>query len=240
MVTKNEIKAIKLLTRAKGRAEQGLFIAEGPKVVTDLLDAGMQLNKLYSTQEVDGVDFEPVDDHQLAKISQLKSPNQMFATFHIPKTPEFTHEQQKDWVLVLDGINDPGNMGTLIRLADWFGFQCILCSDDGVDPYHPKVVQSSMGSLARVPIHSIHLPTFFTNNPQAEVFGALLDGKSPKELVNQRKGYLMMGSESHGIRPELLPLVRSRITIPKHNTTSGIDSLNVATAAAVLMAAVRA
>ncbi len=168
--------------------------------------------------------------NELEKISSLKTPQQVLAQIKIPAWPILQHETLKGkFTLVLDGIQDPGNLGTIIRTADWFGIENIICSDDTVDAYNPKVVQACMGSLARVKLHYTSLIPFLATI-KLPIFGALLDGNNIYEAEFGNEGLVVMGNEGNGIRPEIQQLITKAITIPRIGKA---ESLNVAIATAL-------
>lgn len=164
---------------------------------------------------------------ELNKVSSLSTPQDVIAQIKIPEWPVLNHNELKGrFSLVLDGVQDPGNMGTIIRIADWFGINDIICSEDTVDVYNPKVVQASMGSLARVKVHYTGLSVFLTAI-KLPVYGALLDGESIYDTDFGTEGLLLMGNEGNGIRPEIQKLATKAITIPRIGKA---ESLNVAIA----------
>jgi TrmH family RNA methyltransferase len=176
------------------------------------------------------INFCEISVTELEKISSLKTPQEVLALIKTPNWPALQHDQLKGkFSLVLDGIQDPGNMGTIIRIADWFGINNIICSDDTVDAYNPKVVQACMGSLARVKVHYIPLVDFLTKI-KLPVFGALLDGENIYDTDFGKEGLVIMGNEGNGLRPEIAKLVSKAITIPRIGKA---ESLNVAIATAL-------
>lgn len=239
MLSKNEVKHIQSLGHKKGRAESGHFLAEGTKLVVELLQQNPgQLVRLYATasfleqynQLVPAAIAVEVSDAELDRLTQLQTPNQVVAVVQqLPNRAPALHES--GWLLVLDGIRDPGNMGTLIRLADWFGVQAVIGSDDCADIYNPKVVQASMGSLFRVPYYETDLVSFLSS-VNIPVVGAVLDGQPLQQVTFGSSGALVIGSESHGIRPEVQALVQQKVSIPSFG---GAESLNAAVAAGILL-----
>jgi TrmH family RNA methyltransferase len=249
MISKNKQKLIRSLDSKKNRVEHSLFVVEGVKMVTELIQAqkssenSFKIEELFYTQqwaddnieELKHYDFpsELIKDSELEKISQFKTPNQVLATVKIPPVtiPDFPEET----VLILDGIKDPGNMGTIIRTADWFGINHIICSSDCVDLYNPKTVQATMGSLFRVSILYYDLIKALRNlrrhHPLKPILGATLQGQNVYQMPLPQHAFVLMGSESHGIRPEAREFVTKEIKIPQFG---GGESLNVATAAAIL------
>lgn len=231
MVAKRELKFIKSLHQKKHRSLNGLFLAEGVKVVETLIDSGWHPRHLYSTSSMDRFPMaEPISEKELKWVSTLMKPNQVLAVFEIPpaRPPEYA-----GWVLALDRLRDPGNLGTIIRLCDWFGIREILCSPDSVDCYNPKVVMASMGSLARVHIHYLPLGPALSQSG-LPVFGADMQGVSVASFSFPDQGILLMGSESHGISPDLGSNLEQSLNI-KPYTNPGAESLNVGAATGILL-----
>lgn len=236
MLSKNELKYIQSLCQKKQRQASGLFIAEGPKIVDELLISHFTVNKVYATDEWDaGKLADPsiltrVSAHELAKISGLQTPQQVLAVAR-QYWPDAAPLLNRKITLVLDGIQDPGNLGTIIRIADWFGIQEIVCSLDTVDCYNPKVVQATMGSLLRVKIWYEALPAFLAKQ-QMPILGALLSGQSVYATQVDAPSLLVIGNEAKGIREELLPLINQPISIPGKG---GAESLNAGVATGILV-----
>ena len=240
MLSKNQIKILRGLQRKKERKNSGLFIVEGKKIVQEILDSKDDWVELYATkswldQYPEYVALENVfeiTDKDLAQISSFKTPNDVMLLLKQKAEIDFSEVHSTDIVLALDGIKDPGNMGTIIRLADWFGVSHILCTTDSVDQYNPKVVQSAMGSISRVNIHYCDMVHMLTQLESHKIYACDLNGDSIYDAYYNEKAILIMGSESHGISNEVLKMVDCTITIPSFSNT-GIDSLNVASAAAI-------
>ena len=240
MLSKNQIKILRGLQRKKERKNSGLYIVEGKKIVQEILDSKDDWVELYATkswleQYPEYVALENVfeiTDKDLAQISSFKTPNDVMLLLKQKAEIDFSEVHSTDIVLALDGIKDPGNMGTIIRLADWFGVSHILCTTDSVDQYNPKVVQSAMGSISRVNIHYGDLVHMLTQLESHKIYACDLNGESIHEVVFKGKTVLIMGSESHGISKEVNSIVDNKITIPSVSNT-GIDSLNVASATAI-------
>ena len=231
MVVKRELKFIKSLHQTKHRSLSGSFLAEGVKVVGTLIDAGWQPKGLYSTTELESFpDAEPISEKDLKSVSTLVQPNQVLGIFEIPAAsrPAYT-----GWILALDQVRDPGNLGTIIRLCDWFGIREILCSPDSVDCYNPKVVMATMGSLAHVRIHYLPLGPSLAESG-LPVFGTDMDGVSPSSFPLPQEGVLLMGSESHGISSELRNMLSQTLCIPSYGHPVA-ESLNVGAAAGILL-----
>ncbi len=237
MLSKNEVKYIQSLCHKKQRNETGLFIVEGVKLVDDLLKSNFKVVKLYALSswiqqnlQCQSITTE-VEPFELEKISTLQTPQQVIAIVQQANTNAISSE----WsgiTLCLDGIQDPGNLGTIIRIADWFGIQQIICSENTVEIYNPKVIQSTMGSFVRVSVCYTHLHTYLSTSP-LPVYGALLQGKNVFEIEKPSQAILIIGSEGKGISPEILPFIQHPITIPKKG---GAESLNAAVATGILAA----
>ncbi len=243
MISKTHTKYIQSLQHKKFRDESGLFIAEGPKVVSDLLESGNFIckelvalkewldnnNKLLSIYS--DTSFTEVKDFELEKISALSSAHSVLAVFEkrkqkadLPVTGKLT--------LALDTIQDPGNLGTVIRIADWFGLDNIICSEGCADMYNPKVVQSTMGSLGRVNIVYTGLADWLQKNNKVKIYAASLDGKALQSLGKLKEGIIIIGNEAHGISDEVMQLVNEKITIPKIGKA---ESLNAAVATGIIL-----
>ena len=179
---------------------------------------------------------EEISVKDLEKISSFKTPQAAIALIKIGEQDIKKSIKNADWILVLDGINDPGNLGTIIRSADWFGVHTIICSEDCVELHNPKVIQATMGSLFRVKVFYTDIQEFL-KNADKKIFGATLDGQNMFDLKFERSGILVIGSESHGIRPEVLKLTKSKISIPAYGKA---ESLNAAVATSILLSRIRA
>lgn len=223
-------KLIRKLRQRKYRWQEALFVAEGPKLVQDLIDSGLSPEALWSTAEFPGA--EALSEEELKKLSHLSSPNQVLALFPFPK---FVDPQQER-ILILDGINDPGNLGTLLRTADWFGFRKVICTEGTADVFNAKTVQSTMGSLARLEISYQSISEIQATFKDWSIFVADMNGTDFKDLEASqiRKLALVMGSESHGPSAEWQDKGASTITIQRP-ADSNIDSLNVGIAGGILM-----
>lgn len=221
-------KVIRKLRQRKYRWQEERFVAEGPKLVEDLILSGLQPDMLWSTHAFPKA--EEISEELLAKLSHLSTPNQVLAIFPFPKFLA----QPDDPILILDGINDPGNLGTLLRTADWFGFKRVICTLGTADIYNAKTVQSTMGSLARLEILYLSVDEIVSQYPNHRYLVAEMDGLDFKAVAKTDKPIaLVMGSESHG--PDAAWKNQCEyITIPRP-TQSGIDSLNVGIAAGILM-----
>lgn len=237
MVTKNQIKLVVSLKQKKYRSQHRLFVVEGEKLVKELLQAGVRPFKIFvdGTWKGSGLgETEPVSGTILKQMSSLKQPNGVLGVFYMPETMK---AKVSDWVVALDAVRDPGNLGTIIRLCDWFGIGQLVCSEDTVDCYNPKVLQATMGSIARVNIVYAPLPEFLKSADQP-VFGAFMDGEPVYGKVLPSKGILVMGNEANGISEGVGEEVTERISIPQFGGDTA-ESLNVATATAILLNEIR-
>lgn len=237
MLSKAQIKLIRSLHQKKYRIKSGRFIAEGPKVITDLFDAGLEMSALYTTQVVDYPDSltHLVEPAILKKLSALNQANTQLALF---KIPEHQALPTVGPVLALDAIRDPGNLGTIIRLCDWFGITDLVCSSDTVDTYNPKTVQATMGSIARVRVHHTDLVEFL-DTWEGLVWGADMEGNSAYTAQWPDDVVLVMGNEANGLSGAVRELLNDRICIPPHGNSTGAESLNVAMATSVLLSELR-
>ncbi|HEX8014762.1 MAG TPA: RNA methyltransferase [Flavobacterium sp.] len=235
MISKNQIKLISGLHQKKQRFANQLFFAEGIKVIQELLQSNFELEHLFTTQN----DFETVEfskrvsitEQELKKISALSTPNTCLAVFKIPAENPII---DSGLIVALDDIRDPGNLGTILRLCDWFGIQQIICSKETVDIYNPKVVQATMGSITRVNVNYVDLKSFITN-AKLPVFGTFMNGENIYQSVLPQNGIIIMGNEANGISAEIEKMVTSRLTIPRFGTLQKTESLNVATATAIVL-----
>ena len=233
MLSKNQIKLIRSLELKKNRKRENLFVAEGPKVVGDLLKAGFRAHAIFATKPYGNA--QQVTDDELRRISFLQHPQEVLALFEIPSSnhPSQFSVLRSQLILALDGIQDPGNLGTIIRIADWFGISTIFCSQDTVDCYNPKVVQATMGSIAHVKMVYCDLVKLLSET-QLPVYGTLLDGENIYQQELKPEGIIVMGNEGNGISKEVRPLVTHRLLIPNFSTQpETAESLNVAIATAI-------
>lgn len=234
MVSKNQIKLINSLQQKKYRKLHNLFIAEGKKVIQELIDANFVLEHLFVTKENvfdKKLKTELITDSELKKISALTTANDCLAVF---KVKEVGTNRSSGLELALDNIKDPGNMGTIIRLCDWFGISKIVCTEETVDLYNPKVVQATMGSLARVEVLYTNL-TDYLKATDLEIFGTFMDGDTIYKQKLPTQGIIVMGNEANGISPEIEALVTQKISIPRFGSLQQTESLNVATATAIIL-----
>ena len=246
MLSKNQTKKLRALQRKKERKSSGLYVVEGKKIVEEILQSTNDWFELYATSTwfdshtefADRTNSFVMSDKDLAQVSTLKTPNEVLLVLKQNSELDFSEVKSEQLVLALDGVKDPGNMGTIIRLADWFGVQHILCTSDSVDQYNPKTVQSAMGSINRVQVHYGDLIRMLSDLDTHQIYACDLNGESIYKTDFSEKSILLMGSESHGISDEILNLVNQKITIPSFSK-SGIDSLNVATATAIVLSEFR-
>lgn len=242
MLSKTHSKYIQSLHHKKFRDAEGLFIAEGSKVVPELIRSGkfictevfgltewLQPNEPALRKHYKGLLHE-VALHELEKISALSTPNQVLAVFK--KKPSIGINPKGRLNLVLDDIQDPGNMGTIIRIADWFGIENIICSEHSADIYNPKVVQSTMGSLGRVNVLYTSLVDFLNQHAAIKVFAAALHGTRLQQGKKIKEGFLLIGNESKGVHAQLLDLATEKITIPRIGEA---ESLNAAVATGIIL-----
>ncbi|MEL4309009.1 TrmH family RNA methyltransferase [Joostella sp. CR20] len=235
MVSKNEIKLITSLHQKKYRNKEGLFIAEGVKVINELLKSDFKLYKIFVATESD-VSFNTdkevrVPQMVLKKMSALKTPSPALAVFYIK---EAVQETLEGLTLVLDDVRDPGNLGTIIRLSDWFGVSSVVCSANTVDCYNPKVVQATMGSLSRVQVVYTDLESYLEDESRP-IYCATMEGENIYTAEVPKNAVLVMGNEANGISESILKLVKNNISIPRFGTIQATESLNVATATAILL-----
>ena len=239
MLVKSQVKYIQSLSQKKFRDEEGLFVAEGPKIINDLLIApNLSLKQLFATDEwikshqgtIPKDKLIEVSSSELERISSLTTPNHVLGVFTKPRFPQL--DQDHGITLMLDCLQDPGNLGSIIRCADWFGIKEMICSLDSADVFNSKVVQATMGSIARVHLIYTNLPDYLRQHKDLPVYAATLNGTSLKSMKPVKKGILLIGNESKGIDPELLKLASEQITIPGKG---GAESLNAAVATGIIL-----
>ena len=234
-ISKNQLKLITSLSQKKYRQKHNLFIAEGVKVLNELLNSPFEIETLFCTDDCEVAISEKkiirISETELKKVSTLKSPNKALGIFKIPKEKAL---QNSGLTIALDAINDPGNLGTIIRLCDWFGVTQLVCSKDTVDCYNQKVVQASMGSLTRVSIYYTDLENYITKS-NLDTFIADMDGENVYKTKLPKEGILIMGNEANGVSEEIKSLLQYKISIPRFGETQETESLNVATATAILL-----
>lgn len=238
VISKNKIKLVRALETKKGREKQGLFVAEGPKVVGDLLAAGFELVELFEEEE----DIKKVSflQHPQGKLGIFKLPEQTKTKVGECETTVGAERKvllgENELALALDGVQDPGNLGTIIRVADWFGIERIFCSMDTADCWNPKVVQATMGSIARVKMYYLNLKELINSLPtDYPIYGTLLDGEDIYEEKLSANGLIVMGNEGNGISAAIRQRVNRKLLIPNFSVgTTRAESLNVAIATAVV------
>lgn len=240
MISQKWAKLLRSLQQKKYRKIEQLFVVEGEKAVLEVLQSDWPVKALFATEDFlqryaalaqKATMVQQASPTELAQVGSFQSNDAALAAVEIPAQLHY-QEQAADWVLVLDQINDPGNLGAMIRIADWYGIRTILCSADTVDLYNPKVIAAAKGSFLRVQLHYGDLPGWL-GQTRLPVFGAYLQGENIHQLaLQQQGGYLVMGNEASGISTELAPLISRKVTIPAFGQT---ESLNVAMATAVLV-----
>ena len=239
MISKNQIKYIRQLELKKYRNSEQCFVAEGPKVIGDLLRHGYKPKMIFATPDYEPavpLNFEVITAEELQKVSFLQHPQQVIAVFPIPQQP--SDIKPKGLLLALDGVQDPGNLGTIIRIADWFGIGTIYCSTDTANVWNPKVVQATMGSIARVNIIYTDLVALLSQTT-LPVYGTLLDGQNLYQQELSSEGIIVMGNEGNGISQPVRALVSHRLFIPSYQEGETAESLNVAVATAISCAEFR-
>lgn len=239
MVSKNQIKAITGLQQKKYRKEQKMFFAEGIKVVQELLNSNFELHQIYTVDDafknLASDKITNITDDELKKISALTTPNSCLAVFHMPEQSKLINS---GLIIALDDVRDPGNLGTIIRLCDWFGIETLVCSEQCADVYNPKVVQATMGSIARVNVVYTDLADYLSAS-SLPVYGTFMDGENIYKSDLSQNGIIIMGNEANGISPEIERLVNQRISIPRFGKLKQTESLNVATAASIVISEFR-
>ncbi len=235
MLSKSQSKLITSLHQKKYRIKHQLFIVEGIKAVNEFLNSDFNLHSLFCTSsfshQLPEDKIEIVSDTELKKISSLKNPNEVLALFQIS---EIKPIDTSKFIVILDSINDPGNLGTIIRLCDWFGITQLVCSKDTVDCFNPKVVQATMGSLSRIKIQYIDVLDFLTKT-DLPIYTAVMDGENVYQKTLDKEAVLVMGNEANGISDDVLKLITQKISIPRFGNLQQTESLNVATATAILL-----
>ena len=238
MVSKSQLKYIQSLGQKKYRDEEGVFVAEGPKLVKELIESDVELTQVYALNEwiednkdlLRSVNVTAISETELERTSQLKTPNKVIA---IVKKFEVNEPGIKERIsLVLDTIRDPGNLGTIIRIADWFGVSQIICSTDCADMYNSKVVQATMGSIARVNVFYTDLPVWLEQRSGVRIYAAMLEGKDVTKMSTIKEGLIIIGNESMGINKEVLQYSNEKISIPRKGSA---ESLNAAVATGIIL-----
>ena len=233
MLSKNQIKSITRLKQKKYRQQEGFFAVEGVKTITELLQSNLVLHALYTTEtfNIDAKQEILISEIDLKRISFLTTPNKALAIFKIPNPKPI---DKNGLIVVLDAIRDPGNLGTIIRLCDWFGIKDLVCSKETVDCFNPKVIQATMGSITRVNISYLDVVDFL-NEVESRVFGAFMEGENVYSKQLPKKGVLVMGNEAKGVSKDVEAVINEKISIPRFGDLQATESLNVATATAILL-----
>ena len=240
MISKNQLKLIRALGQKKQRRAHGLFLVQGEKNVLELVKTDYRVQQVFATQDfldrhsqcLIGYECIEATLEDLTKASTLVSNNAAIAIVEIPQLIE---PEAEGFMIALDGVSDPGNLGTIIRLADWYGIKHIVASEECADPYSPKTISATMGSFARVTVTQLNLPDYL-KHAHLPIYGAFLDGDNVHNVSFSAQGILLMGSESHGIREQTSQYVTNKITIPSFG---GAESLNVAMAAGIIIDNIR-
>jgi TrmH family RNA methyltransferase len=236
MISKNEVKYIQSLYHKKNRQDEGVFIAEGPKLMTEIFGSAYKIRKIYAIEKwaeansIAGELITVVTEDELQRLTGLTTANQVLAVLE-EKQADTAIAWREELILMVDGIQDPGNFGTIIRIADWFGIQHIIASMDTVDVYNPKVIQATMGSFTRVNIIYETLHSFLSAN-NVETYAAVLDGTSVNKIEPVKNGCIIIGNEGKGISDEVLAMVKHKITIPR---VGHAESLNAAVATGIIL-----
>ncbi len=235
MLSKNQLKFIRGLKKKKIRHAEKLFIAEGIKVVEELISSSFDIHQLYATSSyanpLNASDIQVISEKELQLISDFSNPNQIIGIFRMPASEAI---KKTGLTVVLDDINDPGNLGTIIRLCDWFGVSQLLCSENTVDCFNQKVVQASMGSLTRVSIVYADISDFLSSD-QRKVYGTFLNGKNIYDESLDKEAVVVLGNEANGISNDIEKLIENKITIPQFGESQKTESLNVAMATAIVL-----
>jgi TrmH family RNA methyltransferase len=239
MISRSQLKYIQSLGQKKYRDEEGAFVAEGPKLVKELIESkNTELTQIYALNEwiegnkdlIKSINITTIDETELERISQLTTPNKVLA---VVKKFEANEPGIKERIsLVLDAIRDPGNLGTIIRIADWFGISQIICSTDCADMYNSKVVQATMGSIARVNVFYTDLPVWLKQRSGVRIYAAMLEGKDVTKMSTIKEGLIIIGNESMGIDKEVLQYSNEKISIPRKGDA---ESLNAAVATGIIL-----
>ncbi len=228
ILTKAQITHIKQLQDNKYRKEFGVYVAEGEKILAELVKEGQNIDVVYSTEPL-AIAHTMIPEAQMAKISSLHTPSKVLAIVQLPVYD--LSIEKTTFYLLLDGVQDPGNLGTIIRIADWYNIKKIICSMDTADAYASKVVQASMGSIARVQVLKCDLQDFLKDHPSVPCYAALLQGQNLTTMDAPKGGFIIMGSEGKGIRPQIIKPNTTPITIAGFGNC---ESLNVAVACGII------
>lgn len=243
-ISKNKIKELNSLKIKKYRDEKRQFICEGEKIFEALYNSNFKIIEVYALpqfiekwqEKYSKMKFETVDETELKKISNLTNPQPVIAIVEIQETSLEKIDFNEKLSLVLDNVNDPGNLGTIIRIADWFGIENIVCSENTVELYNPKVVQATMGSIFSVMVHYTDLAEFFRKYSGLSIYGTFMNGDNIYTSELTKNGFIVLGNEANGISPEIEKFVTKKLAIPSYNEQKTAESLNVAISAAVVCA----
>lgn len=243
MITKAEIQLVRSLADKRNRDEQGLFVAEGSKLIEELRHSTLRIRRIYALEGVfEGSDVEVVTAKEMGRLSMLKTANNSLAVVEQPRHTFDPATLENNLILALDDVQNPGNLGTIIRLADWFGIRDIVCSPATADCFNPKVVQATMGAILRVRVHYLDLPDLLRSASARNVpiYGTFLNGENIYDSHLEQRGIIIMGNEGSGISKECAHAVSHRLYIPPYPADSnGSESLNVAIATAITCAEFR-
>ena len=246
MISKSQIQLVNALRINKFRSLHKKFVVEGPKIVGELLSSDLITDTIFATNDwilenspdiPANSNIVKVKPRELERVSAMKTPNQVVAVVNLPESLSVSTDIFSDLVIMLDEIKDPGNLGTIIRTANWFGIQHLICSNDSVDAFNPKVVQASMGSVFRVKIYYEDLKSLLAKlDKNTNVYGALLNGKDIYEIEKKDSGILLIGNESRGISNDLMPFITHPVSIPSFSNSDSqpAESLNASIATAIL------
>ncbi|MDX8338707.1 RNA methyltransferase [Draconibacterium sp. IB214405] len=246
MIGKSTIKLINSLALKKYRSKEKLFLIEGDKMVKEALDSDLNIEHLivtsqflarYDIEQTNAVRHTEVDERELKKMSLLQHPQNSLAICELPEKPEFPATLPDGLSVYLDGIQDPGNMGTIVRICDWYGIKHIFCSPDSVDLYNPKVIQASMGSFNRVTLFECEFPELFAlaQKSNTPCFGAFMNGENIYQQQLPQQAVLVMGNEGNGIRESVEKLITNKLSIPNFSENNvKAESLNVSVATAII------
>ncbi|NQY67401.1 MAG: RNA methyltransferase [Flavobacteriales bacterium] len=244
MLSKNRISLIKSLSKRKIRKREGLFVVEGEKSVVGLLHSSFVLDSLYVIDQVLGLDIEDksrfhlISNSDMEKISLLKTPSSLLAVFKIPSWNWKEEDVLAEFSIALDSVRDPGNLGTIVRIADWFGIENIFCSEDCVDVFNPKCVMSTMGSISRVKVHYVNLNSFAEKLKEAEdynIYVTAMNGDDIRSEKKAKRGLLVLGNEANGVSQSIMDSASKKIGIVGAQREGGetTESLNVAVATSI-------
>lgn len=233
MLSKNQIKLITSLKQKKYRLQHGLFVVEGTKTIQEFLQSDFELDTLYTIEpfNIDAKKEALISEAELKRISFLKTPNKALAIFKVPRSKPIDHSKL---IVALDDVRDPGNLGTIIRLCDWFGVNDLVCSQETVDCFNPKVIQATMGSITRVNVTYLDLADFL-KQARPPIYGTFMDGTNVYNKELSETGVVVLGNEANGISKNIESIVTEKLSIPRFGTLQATESLNVATAAAILL-----